>query len=201
MSSTAFVGDVHGNLAALQGLLKELDRDNICDFVFLGDYVNKGIHSFEVIEELLRFRTVNRVVLLRGNHEAVMLETLESGDLTSFLKIGGAATIRSYIGGPTSSNPIIDFRESIPASHYSVFKSMPEIYENDFVVATHAPLAQVSTSKFRISAHRNIGNKPIIRKTEANIDTGCGNQGGFLTALLWPELSYVQVDDTGQRVN
>ena len=50
---TAFVGDIHGNLAALSGLLALLDRiGNIDRIVFLGDYINKGQDSAAVIQTL-----------------------------------------------------------------------------------------------------------------------------------------------------
>ena len=45
----AFVGDVHGTLSALRGLHDVLARRGGPHTVFLGDYINKGAESAEVM--------------------------------------------------------------------------------------------------------------------------------------------------------
>ena len=53
--------------SSVTGLPKEGERN----FVFLGDYVNRGPHSMEVLAYLiaLKLNFPHQVVLLRGNHE------------------------------------------------------------------------------------------------------------------------------------
>lgn len=63
------VGDIHGNLRDLLRILvcgRELGR-----FLFLGDYVDRGEYSVEVICLLLALAVMNpqKIFLLRGNHE------------------------------------------------------------------------------------------------------------------------------------
>ncbi|MDI3484983.1 MAG: hypothetical protein PWQ75_398 [Methanolobus sp.] len=70
-SKALIVGDIHGNLEALEFILyirKALKCDHI---VFLGDYVDKGPHSSEVLERILKMklREPETFILLRGNHE------------------------------------------------------------------------------------------------------------------------------------
>ena len=70
-SKALIVGDIHGNLEALEFILcirKSLKCDHI---VFLGDYVDKGLHSMQVLERILKmkFREPETFILLRGNHE------------------------------------------------------------------------------------------------------------------------------------
>ena len=164
--------------------------------VFLGDYINKGPQSAEVMEALLAHRRAGRATLLRGNHEAALLNALDTRDLTSFLKMGGAMTIRSYVGASVGPNVFEEFRACIPDEHVEVIRDMLETYQSDDVVAQHtAPDAL--THKFRVSAHVPVGLVPLIGRRAAQLDTGCGSQDGRLTALLWPGLDYVQVDSNG----
>src|SRR4051812_21751386 len=113
-SALAFVGDVHANLEALLGLLEALDRRGAPHVIFLGDYINKGARTAEVLDVLLRAAEAERVTLLRGNHEAALLDALGTGSLTAFLKMGGAMTIRSYVGARVEPNVLQGFLARFP---------------------------------------------------------------------------------------
>lgn len=195
----AFVGDVQGNLSALRGLCDVLAARGEPHAVFLGDYVNKGTQSAEVMQELLAYSRAGRATLLMGNHEAALLDALDTGDLTAFLKMGGAMTIRSYVGAKVGPDVLRDFRARFPNEHLDAIRRMPETYESDDLIAQHTPPA-ASTPKFRISAHVPVGELPRIGRHSAQLDTGCGAESGRLTALLWPSLDYVQVDARGATV-
>lgn len=186
----AFVGDIHGHLDAVQDLLHIIPRS--CDIVFLGDYINRGPHPALVLDYLLELQQSRRVILLRGNHEMALLNAISSKDLSAMLKMGGASTVRDYVGGPVSANPINDLLRAIPRSHIDLMLGMKETFENDSVIASHSP-GMHSPGKFRISAHRYVGTRPRITLSSAEIDTGCGQQEGRLTAFLWPSSDYVQV--------
>lgn len=98
------IGDIHGRadlLAALHEKLKEDARQHDCErrsVVYLGDYVDRGLQSREVIDLLLDaplegFESVH----LMGNHEDFMLRFLEepkSGP--GWFMNGGGATLYSY---------------------------------------------------------------------------------------------------------
>src|SRR5437588_8391424 len=92
----AFIGDIHADSARLLALLGELGSRRL---VFLGDYVDHGPNSREVVEILMEIRNREQnPVFLSGNHEIGLLAFL-SGKL-SFLEyawMGGLSTIRSYI--------------------------------------------------------------------------------------------------------
>lgn len=193
---TAFVGDVHGNLPALRAIWEVLGDHGRPHAVFLGDYINKGSQSAAVMNALLEFAHAGRATLLAGNHEVALLEALEASDLTDFLKMGGAMTIRSYVGGPVGPDVLGDFSRAFPAEHLDALRRMRDAYETDDLIAQHDPRSG-TTSKFRISAHVPVGNEPLIGSDSAQLDTGCGADAGRLTALLWPSLRYVQVDTDG----
>ena len=192
----AFVGDVHGNLSALRGLCDLLATRGAPHVIFLGDYINKGRQSAEVMQELVSYSRTGWATLLMGNHEAALLAALDTGDLAAFLKMGGAMAIRSYVGARVGPDVLTDFRARFPGHHLEAIRRMPQTYESDYLIAQHIPFV-ASTQKFRISSHVPIGELPRIGRYSAQLDTGCGGESGRLTALLWPSLDYIQVDARG----
>jgi serine/threonine protein phosphatase 1 len=196
----AFVGDIHGNLGALRGIQCVLDRRGVGHTVFLGDYINKGTESAGVLEELIVRSRSGRATLLAGNHETALLESLDNHDLSAFLKMGGAATIRSYAGAQVGPEVLADLRSNLPVLVLDALRQMPTRYESDTVIAQHIPPRSI-THKYCVSAHLPVGRLPLINNYSAQIDTGCGGPGGRLTALLWPSRTFVQVDEVGRVVD
>jgi serine/threonine protein phosphatase 1 len=99
--STIAVGDVHGNLAALDDLLNRITgeistKDTI---VFLGDYIDRGPDAKGCVQRIIDLRRTVKgsVVTLLGNHEEWLLRTYEDHTRHSWL-LGMEAfqTIRSY---------------------------------------------------------------------------------------------------------
>ncbi|MGL5827935.1 MAG: metallophosphoesterase [Nocardioides sp.] len=195
----AFIGDVHGNLRALEGLWSALTACGSPHAILLGDYINKGAQSADVLRTLVAFSQAGRATLLAGNHETALIDAVDREDLSAFLKMGGAMTIRSYVRGRVGPDVLRDFKANLPREHLQALRRMPLTYETAHLVAQHRPARQ-SSRKFRISAHVPVGDLPRIRKGSAQLDTGCGNASGRLTALLWPSLDYIQVDAEGMLV-
>jgi serine/threonine protein phosphatase 1 len=203
MKTIAFVGDVHGSIDALDGALDILHERAVEHVVFLGDYLNKGTESNAVLARLVPMVQRGSVTLLRGNHETELLRAIDDQNLTSFLKMGGAATIRAYVGGDVGPNVLRDFSRAIPREHLDAIRAMPFQFQTIRVIAQHEPLGATSRwrwGRYSVTAHRPTGPKPRIGRRSAEIDTGCGDIGGRLTALLWPSREYLQVDLTGARV-
>lgn len=195
----AFVGDVHGNLRALTGLYRRLVERGIANTIFLGDYLNKGWESSEVLAFLLDLADSGRATLLKGNHEQALLDVFDTGDLTPFLKMGGAATIRSYVGPVVGPDVLSDLKAVFPETHLLALQCMMTTYETEDVVARHAP-SRGPIRKFEITAHIPVGDVPLISTSRAQLDTGCGSGEGRLTALVWPSREVIQVDAAGAVV-
>ncbi len=71
---TFAIGDVHGCLDHLSGLLDEYHRfakGQPTTFVFLGDYIDRGPDSRGVLQTIMDTQAADpdRVIALAGNHE------------------------------------------------------------------------------------------------------------------------------------
>ena len=70
-ANVMIVGDIHGNLKALDFLLQIRQELKCSDLIFLGDYVDRGKKSVAVLFQILelKLRNTQHIILLRGNHE------------------------------------------------------------------------------------------------------------------------------------
>src|SRR3954464_2343143 len=83
------IGDIHGDVAALNRLLAKLPPLEATDTViFLGDYVDRGPDSKQTVEAVRAFcaRTAARTVTLRGNHEDKWVQSYTRPDLPFMLQ-------------------------------------------------------------------------------------------------------------------
>ncbi|MBW2445729.1 MAG: serine/threonine protein phosphatase [Deltaproteobacteria bacterium] len=68
------VGDIHGSLPKLEALLDELPLGNGDEFVFVGDYVDRGSYARGVIDRLIALEKEWPCTFLIGNHESMFLD-------------------------------------------------------------------------------------------------------------------------------
>ena len=125
------VGDVHGRADLLYDLFMRIDDDlkarPIADsvHVFLGDYVDRGPNSRQVIDLLIARRRQHNVLFLKGNHEECALQFLSDPTmLSAWRDMGGLSTLVSYGVAPTRRNDpqsqheaSTAFRQVLPDSH------------------------------------------------------------------------------------
>lgn len=96
------IGDIHGcadHLNQMFGLLDEVACGNeTC--VFLGDYIDRGTQSREVLLLLYKLSQSrpDRVICLMGNHERMLLNFIDdpAGTGVGWLRNGGVATLTSF---------------------------------------------------------------------------------------------------------
>lgn len=98
------VGDVHGRMDLLDQLLAMLKADNAArphaqvTLVMLGDLIDRGPASRQVVSRVRKGVSWARTVALMGNHEAVMLDVLDgqTDRLSQWLRFGGIETLESW---------------------------------------------------------------------------------------------------------
>jgi len=151
---TFAIGDIHGDHEALlrmMSLLPALDeRDTL---VFVGDYIDRGPHSAEVVAYLraLPTQTPAKVVLLRGNHEDAWLRVIDRGWVEFVLPVvnGCLATKRSFSGEPVpgdeegflpaEAEPILT-GSFFPKDVVEWMRELPYYYEDEHAIYVHAAL-------------------------------------------------------------
>ncbi|PFH35358.1 serine/threonine-protein phosphatase PP2A catalytic subunit [Besnoitia besnoiti] len=91
------VGDIHGQFHDLLEIFKCAGTCPSVNFLFLGDYVDRGLNSVESVSLvfLLKVRYRHRVTLIRGNHESRQI-TQVYGFYDECLRKYGNANVWSY---------------------------------------------------------------------------------------------------------
>lgn len=128
------IGDIHGHFDKLTRLFDKIKKHITIDdsIIFLGDYIDRGPRSYDVIEFLIDIKKKYRIICLKGNHEELFLNYLNGKDASAFLYNGGRATVHSYeeaIG-----------KMSLPEDHKIFFNSLQLYYETTDFIAVHAGL-------------------------------------------------------------
>jgi serine/threonine protein phosphatase 1 len=135
------IGDIHGRLDLLELLLGRIEHDLRARkarrvlFVFVGDLIDRGPSSAQVIERLRTFRREGaRTLFLLGNHEEVLLRILR-GDaelIAKWCSFGGAECLESYgvsrgeIAGRDPKDALATIRKAIPAKHVEFLESFAD---------------------------------------------------------------------------
>jgi serine/threonine protein phosphatase 1 len=213
------IGDVHGRLDLLSQLIRRIDdhraRNPIGTAVeiFLGDYVDRGPSSCQVIEFLIDRVATHSAICLRGNHEELLLQFLQNSSIyKTWFDLGGAATLLSYgvvpgrqLLGADLESLRTAFRAAMPATHLEFLNSLP--YSHTFgeyffvhagvrpgiAIARQAPHDMMWIREVFLSSKADFGKvivhghtpvmEPEILANRINIDTGA-YATGKLTCLV-----------------
>jgi len=98
------IGDIHGRIDLLDQLLAMLQADDAerddadTVLVFLGDLIDRGAGSRQVVTRVRTGVDWAKTITLMGNHEAIMLDILDgrSEMLDQWLRFGGIETLESW---------------------------------------------------------------------------------------------------------
>lgn len=164
------IGDIHGCLTELDALLGLIKNDAKSDLnesvegdgaakssnaansttnatlVFLGDYIDRGPASKEVIDRLIDLQNSDwQTVFLKGNHEAAMLNFMAAPRKHSeWLHWGGAETLESYgiehVWSRDEDDLAANLASVMPQSHRDFLETLELMHQEADYIFVHAGL-------------------------------------------------------------
>ena len=201
MKRTIFIGDLQGCFDEFMQLLEKLNYSPKEDeLILLGDLINRGPKSMEVVSYLMEHPEIKSVM---GNHEYHFIR-----------HVGGKKKKKSF-------TPLVkEFGDKLPKV-VKYLKRLPMFIESEKWIAVHAGLEpgkhpSSSSSKFLCTVRMlgsNGESRPwfeyyfgpkwvifghwslkglVCEKKVRGLDTGCV-YGGELTAWVYPEDKFVSV--------
>lgn len=210
---TIAIGDIHGCSVALRTLLMAIDPQPDDTLIFMGDYVDRGPDSRGVLDQIIALVDRCEIVPLLGNHELMLMESMQNREMFEFWKAcGGTETLSSY--GGTLDN--------LPFEHLVFLRGLRRWYETEKFIFVHAnydeavPIDQV-TDDLLFWEHVNTvppnphysGKTVIVGHTPQGngcvrdlghlicLDTYCFG-GGWLTAMDVDRREIWQANQEGQ---
>ena len=202
------IGDIHGCYDQLLALLKKIPINYQQDtLVFMGDYIDRGPKSVEVVDFLIKLKKrIPGIIFLKGNHEDMLGKYLDGTDRFTYLLNGGQQTLDSYLSRSTNTG-----KHPIPPGHMDFFKSLRLVYETDDYIFVHAGLrpkvsldsqepedmlwirdkflqSRYDFGKPVIFGHTPLG-QPLVESNKVGIDTGAV-YGNELTCVQLPDLVF-----------
>jgi serine/threonine protein phosphatase 1 len=156
------IGDIHGRADLLANLIEEIWKDSDKsesadvhrpDLIFLGDYVDKGPASKQVVSFITALAEVGKfnVVPLLGNHERTMLDFIADPQIgPTWLAYGGGVTLNSYgvavpgrgAGDEDWAKAAEDLTAALPERHRKFFGNLRLHHEIGDYVFVHAGVRQ-----------------------------------------------------------
>ena len=202
MSLTYVIPDIHGRcdllIEGLAGISEHSGGDG-GTIVTIGDYVDKGPQSRQVIERLVSGLGEGwRLFALKGNHDAMMADALRNpAKMASWLGKGGDAALASYGGDPAA----------IPENHLAWLDGLQLMHVDRHRVYVHAgvdpevPLAQQSEATLLwkryakgfpggfgglhvVHGHDNSPEGPLLYEGRTNLDTLAWRTGRLVIGVF-----------------
>jgi serine/threonine protein phosphatase 1 len=219
MHKTYAIGDIHGSLAKLRGLIARCERDaggEPMTLVFIGDYIDRGPDSRGVVDYVMRLeaRLGANAIVLKGNHEELAVAAADdSMRAGNWLLNGGDKTLRSY--GVASA-------QELPADHLAWFRGLRLRFDDGQRLFVHAgidparplddqdahdlvwirePFLTDARDHGRLIVHGHTPLRtgtPDLRSNRLNIDTAAVFGGPLTAAVFVAEqrnpVGFIQVD-------
>jgi len=213
---TFAIGDIHGDLPALVRILERLPPLDARDtLVFVGDYIDRGAESKQVIDYVRRLpkRTAARIVTLRGNHEDAWLRVIEKGwpEFVLVTTNGCRPTMESFTGRFLSEDGDLPSPDDLRALLTGTFfppdivawmKSLLWYYEDEHAIYVHAGLNKGGSGYLhpREALDPKSQTTLVWCRDKEFVKNYRGKRvvfGHTMTSCLPPELSSYTPDDPG----
>ncbi len=125
------IGDVHGCVHALDAVLEGIRPTHADHLVFLGDVIDQGRDTRDVLERLITLRSMCQLTLIQGNHEEMMFAARTSIEALRYWEVcGGLATLTSYRYGAKLTD--------VPDEHWQFLSENVPYLETEAFIFTHA---------------------------------------------------------------
>jgi len=208
MQKIFVVGDIHGCFDKLCALMDKIPINNTRDqLIFIGDYIDRGPSSFDVVNYLIDFKKrVPGTIFIKGNHEDMLQNYLDGSDRFTYLLNGGQQTMDEYLNRSDNKEAF-----PIPPEHLEFFNSLQLYYQTDEYIFVHAGLREkvplesqdkmdlLWTRDEFIHSDFNFGKRvifghtpfkePLLQANKIGIDTGAV-YGNLLTCVQLPEMEF-----------
>ncbi len=155
---TFAIGDIHGDLTALQTLFERLPpRTKDDTVVFLGDYIDRGPESAGVVEFVRKLEETDqaKIIALRGNHEDAWIQVIDKGwpEFIMPRANGCLESYRSFTGGkppeddelPTGPELQGMFEgDFFPKDVVKWMRTLRHFYEDEHAIYVHAGIKRTN---------------------------------------------------------
>lgn len=209
MGNIFAIGDIHGTIDKLKKLMDKIDIHQDDTLVFIGDYIDRGPKSYEVVDYLIHLKKqIQKVVFLKGNHEDMFEKYLHGIDPHIFLSNGGQHTLESYLMNRSSIPPLI------PDAHREFYQSLVLFFETEQFIFVHAGMKEnipireqniedllwirgnfiysdYNFDKIIVFGHTPFI-EPLVLPNKIGIDTGAV-YGNKLTCVKLPDIKFYSV--------
>lgn len=212
MSFTYAIADLHGRYDLLEAAFGAVYRDVVArdareafKVVTLGDYVDRGPQSREIIGHLMSAQAMGvPLICLKGNHEDMMVQTLTKPLHPSWwVGNGGGRTLISYGHAPAG---LFD-PDVVPADHVAWLAALPLMHVDQHRVYVHAgvdrfkPLDQQDEQtllwklydgrdegghdkRHVVHGHHQFAEGPICLKGRTDLDTFAWHTGRLVVGVF-----------------
>ena len=208
MQKIFVIGDIHGCFDKLCALMNKIPINfNQDQLIFIGDYIDRGSGSLEVVDYLIDLKKrVPGIIFLKGNHEDMLENYLDGSDRFTYLLNGGQRTLDEYLS--RTKNP---GKYPVPPEHLEFFNSLHLYYQTDDYLFVHAGLRKKVPLESQekvdllwirdefISTDFDFGKRvifghtpfkePLVQANKIGIDTGAV-YGNRLTCVQLPEIKF-----------
>lgn len=191
------ISDIHGEYEKLCRVLEKIAPKKDDTIVFMGDYIDRGKKSREVVDKIIGMKNVCNCVYLTGSHEYAMLHA-KSDEYYNYLfwNYGGDATAESYGGFDNIMKVHGNFFNSLKFYHIigkylfihagvRIGVPLEEQSEEDMVYIRSAFYTKRHHLPYKIIFGHTEFDSPQVQEDKICIDTGCGKyKNAPLTAIV-----------------
>lgn len=209
---TYVIGDIHGQFNLLGQALRKIkeqtqDGSRPHTVVFLGDYVDRGLQSSNVVGRLrMGPQGAAKWICLQGNHEVMMINTVKYGKgQQMWLSNGGNVTLLGYGAKPGMS--VKEAVALVPKEDIEWMMGLPILHADKHRVYVHAWIDRDESLHYQrpnrvqwelwgagdeddynglhiVHGHEQVDDGPLLLQGRSNFDTGAYYTGRLVVGIF-----------------